>query len=106
MGPHFLLTETGTFAYPNPGRSTKENVLFMRKKLINWVRPGVALVFTRRLRFNRVLIREDLPTLERPVKAISGNTGAGYCSGLTALLTNSADFIIIFARTPNILSEP
>jgi len=68
----------------------------MRKKLISWVRPGVALVFTRRLRFTRVLIREDLPTLERPVKAISGKTASGYWAGVTALLTNSADFMIIY----------
>ena len=68
----------------------------MRKKLISWVRPGVELIFTRRLRFKRVLIREDLPTLERPVKAISGKTAEGYWDGLTALLTNSADFMIIF----------
>jgi hypothetical protein len=41
------------------------------------VRPGVELVFTRRLRFTRVLIREDLPTLDRPEKAISGKIAGG-----------------------------
>ena len=68
----------------------------MIKKLISWVRPGVELVFTRRLRFKSVLISEDLPTLERPAKAISGKSVEGYWDGLTALLTNSADFMIIY----------
>jgi len=35
-----------------------------------------------------VLIKEDLPTLERPVKAISGKSAGGYWEGVTALLTN------------------
>jgi hypothetical protein len=32
------------------------------------------------------LIKEDLPTLERPTKAISGIVAGGYCGGQTALL--------------------
>ena len=60
------------------------------------VRPGVELVFTNRLRWMRVLIREDLPTLDRPANAISGKLAGGYWDGLTALFTNTADFTIIF----------
>jgi hypothetical protein len=45
------------------------------------------------------LIREDLPTLERPVKAISGKSSEGYWDGLTALLTNSADLMIMMSFT-------
>jgi hypothetical protein len=62
------------------------------------VRPGVELVFTRRFRFKSVLIREDLPTLERPEKAISGKLAEGYWDALTALLINSADFIFILNK--------
>jgi len=65
------------------------------KKFISWVRPGVELVFTRCLRLTRVLIRLDLPTFERPAKAISGRATAGYWEGLVALVINSADFIIM-----------
>ena len=101
MGPQDFLTEAGTLAYPNPGRSTNEIVLFIIKKLISWVRPGVELVLTRCLRLTRVLISDDLPSLERPVKAISGKAAEGYWDGLTALLTNSADLMIIYYRFSN-----
>jgi hypothetical protein len=77
IGPHFFCTDAGTLAYPYPGRSTKQKALFIKKKLISWVRPGVELVFTRRFRFKSVLISEDLPTLERPEKAISGKSAVG-----------------------------
>jgi len=100
IGPQVFLTDGGTFAYPYPGISTKENSSFMLKKLISWVRPGVELVFTRRFLFTRVFIREDLPTLERPAKAISGKTAGGYWDGLTALVTNSADLIIKILLQP------
>src|SRR6202521_1182115 len=48
------------------------------KKLILRVRPGVLLV---RASFapTSALITLDLPTLERPRKAISGTPGAGKC---------------------------
>ena len=46
-------------------------------KLIDWVLPGVELVFAMPRRFSSLLIREDLPTLERPAKAISGRSSAG-----------------------------
>ena len=48
----------------------------MVKKLISWVHPGFELVLTRFFRFTRVLINEDLPTLDLPAKAISGRSGS------------------------------
>ena len=54
----------------------------MSKKLIVWVRPGVLLVKARRLRPVSALIALDLPTLERPQKAISGGPVGGSCESL------------------------
>src|SRR6516165_1287893 len=48
-----------------------------------WVRPGVLLVFAILLPTSE-LIRLDLPTLERPRKAISGTVGAGNWRGSAA----------------------
>ena len=42
-----------------------------RKKISSWVRPGVCEVRASALRPVSALIRLDLPTLERPAKAIS-----------------------------------
>lgn len=78
---------------------------FIRKKLINCVRPGVALVFTRRFRLTIVLIKDDFPTLDRPTNAISGKVGGGYCEGFTALLINSADRIIIGFNVSNCIND-
>ena len=39
---------------------------------------------------------DDFPTFERPAKAISGNSPAGYWTKRTALVTNSAE--ITFTR--------
>src|SRR5215475_1160599 len=41
------------------------------KKISSWVRPGVCEVRARLLRPVNALMREDLPTLERPAKATS-----------------------------------
>src|SRR5262247_2077781 len=41
------------------------------KKISSWVRPGVREVRASALRAVSALIRLDLPTLERPAKAIS-----------------------------------
>ena len=62
---------------------------------MSWVCPGVELVFARRFRFIRVFIKLDLPTLERPTKAISGNADSGYSEGFVALVKNSAAVIFI-----------
>src|SRR5208337_5565212 len=62
-----------------PGRRTG-------KKLMVWVRPGVLLVLAILLPTSE-LIKLDLPTLERPTKAISGAPGGGNCRGSAAEVT-------------------
>src|SRR5271165_6013304 len=62
-----------------PGRRTW-------KKLMVWVRPGVLLVLAILLP-TRALIKLDLPTFERPRKAISGAPAGGNCFGSTAAVT-------------------
>src|ERR1700704_4148144 len=47
------------------------------KKISSWVRPGVFEVRANALRLVSALIRLDLPTLERPAKAISTPSGGG-----------------------------
>jgi hypothetical protein len=44
-------------------------------------------------------MREDLPTLERPIKANSGNGSLGADFRLGALVSNSADLIFIETST-------
>src|SRR5689334_430091 len=62
----------------------------MSKKFSDWVRPGVDEVRARPRTLSRELMRLDLPTLERPRKAISGFESRGQSSSLKALLRNSA----------------
>ena len=57
--------------------------------------PGVLDTFARELCPVSMLIREDFPTLERPITANSGSLGFGHCSSLTLLLTYAA----VFTRT-------
>src|SRR5215467_12367153 len=82
----------GTRAKPYPGRSanTKSGCGLpgrrIWKKLMVWVRPGVLLVLAILLPTSE-LIRLDLPTLERPTKAISGAAGGGNCLGSAADVT-------------------
>lgn len=54
------------------------------------VLPGVALVMASLGRLVSMLIRLDLPTLDRPMKAYSGNWVAGHFSTFVLLMTNSA----------------
>jgi hypothetical protein len=59
----------------------------MEKKLMARVRPGVEetlACFDPRSAFSRL----DLPTFERPRKAISGTEGAGNCAGESAEMRN------------------
>src|SRR5262249_7704961 len=76
-----------------PGRSTKRSggasCGSMRKKTSPRVRPGVRDVRARPCRPTSVLITDDLPTLERPAKAISGGPSGGPLSGPTARASNS-----------------
>src|SRR5579864_4527035 len=50
------------------------------KKISSWVRPGVLEVRASALRPVSALIRLDLPTLERPAKAISAPAIGGNAS--------------------------
>src|SRR5438445_5521997 len=50
------------------------------KKISSWVRPGVCETRTSALRPVSALIRLDLPTLERPAKAISSPRAFGSVS--------------------------
>jgi hypothetical protein len=67
----------------------------IKKKLISRVFPGVFPILANPLRFRRLLINEDLPTFERPTKAISGMLSIGNCFFSTAPVIKSDDLIII-----------
>src|SRR5947209_7297646 len=58
-------------------------------KLMVRVLPGVELTWAI-FSPSSALIKLDLPTLERPRKAISGASGGGKCSGAAADLRNWA----------------
>src|ERR1700722_1240857 len=60
-----------------------------RKKLICLVAPGVCDTRASACREVRALIRLDLPTFERPTKAISGRDSVGIASMVAAPATNS-----------------
>lgn len=62
----------------------------MSKKFSDCVRPGVEEVRASPRTWSKELMRLDLPTLERPRKAISGFASRGQSSSLKALLRNSA----------------
>src|ERR1700722_2704246 len=59
------------------------------KKISSWVRPGVCEVRARPLRPVSALISEDLPTLERPAKAISLTVGGGKLESIEAAVAKS-----------------
>src|SRR5688572_19748093 len=86
----------GTRAYPKPGKSTKRKRSLMVKKFSDCVRPGVEEVRARPRTESRELIRLDLPTLERPRKAISGLGSRGQSASWKALFRNSA--LVTFIR--------
>ena len=67
----------------------------MMKKLISWVFPGVVLILARFLLKRRELIKDDLPTLDLPAKAICGLLSVGNCTAAAALMTNSAESIFM-----------
>src|SRR6185503_13659062 len=90
ISPQLDFISFGTRAYPKPGKSTKRNWSLMSKKFSDWVRPGVDEVRARPCTRSRELMRLDLPTFERPRKAISNLESRGQSSSLNALLRNSA----------------
>ncbi len=72
-------------------------LLFISKKFSERVFPGAELVFTSPFLLTREFISEDLPTLERPAKAISGSSLSGHPDFLNALFMKSAEVIFISA---------
>src|SRR5574341_1709207 len=76
----------------------------MMKKLMSCVLPGVALVLTRLFRCRSALMRDDLPTFERPAKATWGLESMGNCFGPGALMTNSAERIFM-GEKPGVRSQ-
>mmetsp|Transcript_38917 Transcript_38917/g.86571 ORF Transcript_38917/g.86571 Transcript_38917/m.86571 type:complete len:221 (+) Transcript_38917:121-783(+) len=82
-------------AYPYPGRSTRYQLSFMRKWLMQRVLPGSLDTWASFLLLVSMLMREDLPTLERPMMANSGYLGAGQSSWRTALLMYEADLTLL-----------
>src|SRR5262249_18673905 len=80
-------------AKPYPGRSAKTSSgrgwpgHRTSKKLMLRVRPGGELVRASLLPTSE-LITLDLPTLDRPRNAISGNSGRGKCAGSVAAVRN------------------
>lgn len=58
--------------------------------------PGVEEVIASPLRPVSILMRLDFPTLERPIKAYSGNVSVGHLVTSVLLMTNSAFVISIF----------
>lgn len=62
---------------------------------MSWVFPGRPDVLAKPFLWVSILIKEDFPTLERPIKAYSGNWSFGQFVTLELLITKSADFIFI-----------
>mmetsp|Transcript_32324 Transcript_32324/g.39133 ORF Transcript_32324/g.39133 Transcript_32324/m.39133 type:complete len:266 (+) Transcript_32324:78-875(+) len=82
-----------TLAYPYPGRSTKYHFLLIRKWLMVCVFPGVLEIFANFPLLVSILIKDDLPTLERPMTANSGLVSLGHWLYFTLLVMNSACLI-------------
>ena len=59
------------------------------KKFSSRVRPGVLLVRASPCRATMALSAEDLPALERPIKAISGKDGSGSLTTQSATLKDT-----------------
>lgn len=59
------------------------------------VLPGLPEVLASLLLSVSILIKEDLPTFERPIKANSGLSGLGQAATSTLLTKYFADFISI-----------
>src|SRR5699024_1981095 len=64
------------------------------------VLPGCCEVRAIFLRPIILLIKDDLPTLERPLSPTSLKPVSGYCSGFTALINNSISLGFIFITDP------
>lgn len=68
---------------------------FMRKWFTSLVFPGEEEVMASLRALQSMFIREDLPTFDRPMKAISGSFCLGFPPTSVLLLTNVASVIFI-----------
>lgn len=59
------------------------------------VLPGLPEVFAKLFRLVSMLISDDLPTLDRPIKAYSGKLLLGHLATSLLLITKVADLISI-----------
>lgn len=57
--------------------------------------PGLDEVFAKCLVLQSVLIKDDFPTLDRPIKAYSGKLTLGHFATFVLLITNLAERIRI-----------
>lgn len=73
---------------------------------MSFVLPGVDDVFASLFLPVSILIRDDFPTLDLPVKAYSGLSDPGPSWYLELLLINVADFICIRQSYANPLRNP
>lgn len=62
---------------------------------MSWVFPGLPEVFARLFLAVSIFMREDFPTLLRPIKAYSGKELSGHLLTSLLLITNSALLIFI-----------
>src|SRR6187399_3272336 len=65
------------------------------KKLMSWVRPGSEETFARALRPASRLSSDDFPTFDRPMNGNSGNPGGGHTEMSAALVSKTAERMII-----------
>src|SRR5690606_27656699 len=68
---------------------------FILKWFISCVFPGLPEVLANPFLWVSILIRDDFPTLDLPIKAYSGRGSFGQLATLELLITKSADFIFI-----------
>src|SRR6478752_4669706 len=78
----------------------------MTKKLSSWVFPGVAETLASASLLVSMLIIDDLPTLERPMKANSGRFQSGAAWRSRALMLKTADLIFMNGLAGAALSGP
>lgn len=60
---------------------------------MSWVFPGRPEVFAKLFRSVSIFIKDDLPTLDRPIKAYSGKGSLGHLATSVLLITKFADLI-------------
>ena len=67
--------------------------------------PGVEDVLASCLLFVNMLIKDDLPTFDRPIKAYSGLSQFGNLLTLVLLCRNVADLMFIFSNNSFVLQK-